>query len=243
MEVRHKLHFVCVSSLLLKNRRSPLYQDCLLSQWLCGSDDMDKYFKTSCTQHESTCAPHTHSVYGPEVAVNQDLLLSRGLKSCRLSPSIKSCSGSRLSVNGGPATKSRFFSRGPSWLLFGLSSDWTQLRLVTTEGWCRVDVWSNLWQHKCIKHKPRTRCLFHGHHLKGHSQPEAFDCMTEIQYVLIPLGLCQTSTLRIWKTQLGTMDGSCVLSPQRSFVLKYLQSLYIWNMELEWQTVFLLREP
>lgn len=108
---------------------------------------MDKCFKTSCTQHESTCAPNPHFVYGPEVAVNQDSLPSRGWKSCRLSRVVQVPVWERTAAL---RLNSRTSSRGPTWLL----SDWTRPRPVTTEGRCRADVWSELWRHKRIKHKP-----------------------------------------------------------------------------------------
>lgn len=73
--------------------------------------------------------------------------------------SIKRCAGSCLSVYGSPTTKSRISSRGPSNLAFGLSDLTLTERLVITEGWCRANVWSELWQCKCIKQMPSYHCF------------------------------------------------------------------------------------
>lgn len=74
MEASNKPHFVYVSSLFLSRLNLSITSHIPFVQrpTAHGSDDTDKYFKTSSTQRESTCAANTHFVYGPKVAVYRD---------------------------------------------------------------------------------------------------------------------------------------------------------------------------
>lgn len=169
-----------VSAASSENRRSPLS----LCRHPHGSNDMNKYFKTSCTQHERTCSPNTHFVYLKWLI--KTLLLLVLARSCR--------------VHGDPAaTISRV-----SWL----SCDWIQLHRATTDGWWRADAWLNasntIRPDVCFKaavegpaspldcRYSRTPWVLvvHWHHLKGLSQPEAFYCLIVWRrFEPIPFGL------------------------------------------------------